>query len=208
MSDVNAFEESDRAVRARLEDEFAEQIARGLQLASEVERLEAEVEGQTDRADALEELARITREKLEQAEAEVERLRDKYDECWADWNAATNEVKRLKKKADWLVGALRAEEAVSRDRGAEVERLRAELRGARLVFPEYDTLKDEVERLRANLQTTVENRDAWLAAVEQLRAALKPAMEWAAGYPLGGDMDERAAADVYERARNALSTST
>ena len=59
--------------------------------------------------------------------AEVERLRDKYDECWGDWNAAANEVKRLKKKADWLVGALRAEEAVSSELQAEVERLRAQL---------------------------------------------------------------------------------
>jgi len=44
VSEINAFEESDRAARARLEEEFARQIARGLELAGEVERLEAEVE--------------------------------------------------------------------------------------------------------------------------------------------------------------------
>ena len=66
-------------------------------------------------------------EALDRIEAEVERLRDRYDECWADWNAAKNEAKRLKKKSDWLVDALRAEEAVSSELQAEVERLRAQL---------------------------------------------------------------------------------
>lgn len=61
---------------------------------------------------------------------------------------------------------------------AEVEGLRAELRGARLVFPEYDTLKDEVERLRAtmNAEGIVENEALSVrlrqseAEVERLRA--------------------------------------
>jgi len=31
----------------------------------------------------------------EALEAEIERLRDKYDECWADWNETRNRLRRI-----------------------------------------------------------------------------------------------------------------
>jgi predicted RNase H-like nuclease (RuvC/YqgF family) len=74
MSEVNAFEESDRAARVRLEEEFARQIARGLELAGEVERLEAEVERLRELADRRGNELRAASETIAEWKAEVERL--------------------------------------------------------------------------------------------------------------------------------------
>jgi len=85
-----------------------------------------------------------------------------------------------------------------------LEHIRSE--SSRLV--QIDVARNKAEAKVERLQDTADDLHGRLILSEQeaerLRAALEPAMEWAAGYPLGGGMDERAAADVYERARAAL----
>lgn len=43
-----------------------------------------------------------------------------------------------------------------------------------------------------------------VSKVGKMREALEKAMEWAAGYPLGGAMDDIAATDVYQACEEAL----
>jgi seryl-tRNA synthetase len=126
VSGVNAFEESDRAARARLEEEFARQIARGLELAGEVERLEAEVEQVTkerDHAQAgyanLGTIGLAKQAEINELEAEVERLTAALNQADMALGYITEDgINRLTedspmllidvRKLDGVVGILRA----------------------------------------------------------------------------------------------------
>jgi len=106
VSEVNAFE-----------DEFARQIARGLELAGEVERLEAEVERL--RAD------------LEMADEAIRKADPNFKALQAEVNTAhmANEAHlNLRKKCEAEVERLRAAadrmEALANERWAVAERLR------------------------------------------------------------------------------------
>lgn len=103
-----------------------------------LDRIEAEVAGQTDRADALEELARITREKLEEAVAEVERLTKERDEAVADrirvagernlaQEARTKDGEHYRAAIERLRNQLGKETQNKFKHVAEVERLRVAL---------------------------------------------------------------------------------
>ena len=145
MSEVNAFEESDRAARVRLEEEFARQIARGLELAGEVERLEAKM-------NACHELHEMRVAERDEAKAEVERLNDEIIEMRNLWGRdqrraekAEAEVERLQKTDAW--------EEVARQ-GIEIA-----------------ALEDEVERLKAALEQIAATHD-WHWGMDVARNAL------------------------------------
>jgi small-conductance mechanosensitive channel len=181
VSEVNAFEESDRAARVRLEEEFARQIARGLQFAGEVERLEAEAERlRAEVADGFkvaEDLAAEIQHR-QRLQAEVERLNDEIIEMRNLWGRdqrraekAEAEVERLRKDVAFNPDY----EEVANEYAEDIAKLREELNyqsdRANRNDREREQMRAEVERLRAALEQIATTHD-WHWGMDVARNAL------------------------------------